>query len=128
MGDLDGSCLREWFELEGTFKGPGSNPDTFHYPRLLRASSSLAWKTSRDGAATDSLGKWPANHEYRKALKAGEQVAVRVGGFVANSGETAGAAEMPAVEGEMATLGTPGCRDSTDGCRVLWRCPVSPEH
>ena len=51
-----------WFGLEGTFKTTLFHPsamgrDTFHYPRVLQAPSSLALDTARDpGAATASLG------------------------------------------------------------------------
>jgi len=35
---------------------PAMGRDTFHQTRLLKAPSSLAWNTSREGAATASLG------------------------------------------------------------------------
>uniref|UniRef100_A0A803VEK6 Developmentally regulated GTP binding protein 2 n=1 Tax=Ficedula albicollis TaxID=59894 RepID=A0A803VEK6_FICAL len=52
--------IMEQFGLGGTLKLISFHPchgrDTFHYPRLLQALSSLVLDTSRDGAATVSLG------------------------------------------------------------------------
>ncbi|NWH59947.1 NECA3 protein, partial [Geococcyx californianus] len=45
----------EWFGLEGTSKPIQCHP-LFHGLRGLQAPSSLAWDTSRDGAATTALG------------------------------------------------------------------------
>ncbi|XP_041342809.1 uncharacterized protein LOC121364012 [Pyrgilauda ruficollis] len=58
--------ITKWFGLEGTSKGDpiqfsAMGRDSSHYPRLLQAPSSLAWNTSRDGAATvslDNLCQW----------------------------------------------------------------------
>ena len=49
------------FEVEKTLKPtqlhpPAMGRDTSHQTRLLKAPSSLAMKTSRDGASTASLG------------------------------------------------------------------------
>jgi len=49
--------ITEWFGLEGTFKiisfqPPAIGRDTSLYTRLLKAPSSLAFNTSRDGASS----------------------------------------------------------------------------
>ena len=51
----------EWFVLEGIlktiqFQPPAMGRDTSHQNRLLKALSSLASNTCRDGASTASLG------------------------------------------------------------------------
>jgi len=52
----------EQFRLKGTlqiisqFQPPAMGRDTFHQTRLLKAPCNLASNTSREGAATASLG------------------------------------------------------------------------
>ena len=46
----------EWFGLEVTLKIISMGRDTFHQTTLLKALSSLALNTAREGAVTASLG------------------------------------------------------------------------
>ena len=51
----NGLCWKESYTSSSS-NPPAMGRDTFHFTRLLKASSNLALNTSREGASTTSLG------------------------------------------------------------------------